>query len=283
MKNHKIQKLNNQKEIRIYNYLVDGFCPETKTVYKFSGCNFHYCRFNCHIVKKITSNSWLKSCYKYESIQKCEYLTKVEPYCSKIYKYLPTYHRKKKGILPTSKILRDVKSNKLFGAIEVDIEVKKSHQAHFKELTPFFCTCNVKMEEIGSYCEDNDIKVDHKRLLISGLKAKKILLATPLLRWYLANYCEVTRIYQVAEFQPATSFKSFIDTVTMHRICGDQNPDMTIIGDTYKMLSNSSYGSVLMDHTKHSNTRYLNNKIKITRIINSPTSKTLEKLGHDLF
>ena len=58
---------------------------------------------------------------------------------------------------------------------------------------------------------------------------------------------------------------------------------MAIIGDTYKLLSNSSYGSVLMDRTKHSNTRYMNNKIKITKIINSPTFKTLEKLGDDLF
>ena len=69
----------------------------------------------------------------------------------------------------------------------------------------------------------------------------------------------------------------------MHRICGDQNPDMAIIGDTYKLLSNSSYGSVLMDHTKHTNTRYMNNKIKITKIINSPTFKSLDNLGQDLF
>ena len=69
----------------------------------------------------------------------------------------------------------------------------------------------------------------------------------------------------------------------MHRICGDQNPDMDIIGDTYKLLSNSSYGSVLMDCTKHTNTRYMNNKIKITNIINSPTSKSLDNLGQDLF
>ena len=69
----------------------------------------------------------------------------------------------------------------------------------------------------------------------------------------------------------------------MHRIRGDQNPDMAIIGDTYKLLSNSSYGSVLMDRTKHSNTRYMNNKIKISKVINSPTFKTLEKLEDNLF
>ena len=107
------------------------------------------------------------------------------------------------------------------------------------------------MEDIGAhmqdYCMQNDINFSHKRLLISRLKAKKILLATPLLQWYLNNHCEIEKIYQLMEYQPLTSFKSFIDTVTMHRIRGDK----AIIGDTYKLLSNSSYGSILMDRSKH--------------------------------
>ena len=73
--------------------------------------------------------------------------------------------------------MRDVESNKLFGAVEVDIEVRQSHRAHYKEFPTFFCTCNDKMEEIGmhmlQYCKKNCIMFDHKRLLISGLKAKK--------------------------------------------------------------------------------------------------------------
>ena len=45
-----LHKLNNQKEIRVGSYLVDGFCVNTKTVYEFSGCYFHY--LDCSIVKK---------------------------------------------------------------------------------------------------------------------------------------------------------------------------------------------------------------------------------------
>ena len=119
------------------------------------------------------------------------------------------------------------------------------------------------MDVIGdymtNYCLENEIKFNHKILLISGLRARKILLATPLLRWYLSNNCEVT------EFQPKYSFRSFIDKVTQHRIEGDQNPDKAIIGDTSKLLSNSSYRSILMDRTQHSNVRYLTNKIKVNK------------------
>ena len=37
-------KLNNdQKEVRIGPYFVDGYCAETRTVYEFHGCWFHFC------------------------------------------------------------------------------------------------------------------------------------------------------------------------------------------------------------------------------------------------
>ena len=81
------------------------------------------------------------------------------------------------------------------------------------------------------------------------------------------------------EFQPKFSFKSFIDKVTQHSIEGDQNPDKAIIGDTYKLISNSSCGSILMDRTRHSNVKYLTNKLKVTKIINSSKFKSMEELG----
>ena len=134
-------------------------------------------------------------------------------------------------------------------------------------------------DHMTSYCLQNEIKFNHKRLLISGLRVRKILLATPLLRWYLSNNCEVTKIYQIIEFQPQYSFRSFIDKVTQHRIEGDQNPDKVIIGDTYKLLSNSSYGSILMDRTRHRNVRYFTNKIKVNNLVNSSEFKALEEMG----
>ena len=35
------------------------------------------------------------------------------------------------------------------------------------------------------YCSQNDIIFDYKRLLISDNQAERILMANPLLRWYL--------------------------------------------------------------------------------------------------
>ena len=102
-------------------------------------------------------------------------------------------------------------------------------------------------EHMTEYCTQNDVKFDYKKLLVSGTSASKILLSTPLLQWYLKYNCEITKIFQIIEYQPELSFGSFIETVTKHQLEGDQNPDKTIIGETYKLVSNSSYGSLLMD------------------------------------
>ena len=75
-------------------------------------------------------------------------------------------------------------------------------------------------EHMTEYCIQNDIKFDYKKLLISGTSGYK-LLSTPLLQWYLKNNCEITKIYQIIEYQPKLALKSFIETVTKYRLEGD--------------------------------------------------------------
>ena len=211
-----LHKLNNSKEIRIGNFLVDGYAPTTKTVYEFQGCYYHYCRDTCPIVKKIKSSHWLKKIkktqikdirkkdfiismgYKYVSIQQCDFNKAVKSLCTEYYDhYLPTYYTKNKGSLTENKIKSDIANGQLFGVVEVDISVKKEFKEFFSEFPPFFCTCQVSMSDIGEhmteYCSQNDIIFDYKKLLISGTSGSKMLLSTPLLQWYLKNNCEITK------------------------------------------------------------------------------------------
>ena len=92
------------------------------------------------------------------------------------------------------------------------------------------------------------------------------------------HYCDITKICQVIEFQPEKSFTSFIQTVTKNRILSDKHEDKSIIGDTYKLLSNSACGSVLNNKTKHCNIKYLDNKGKVVKMINSCNFKNLEAI-----
>ena len=183
MKEQKIKilhKLNNSKETRIGNYLVDGFCVRNNTVYEYNGCYYYHCSNSCYIAwlsklektkrKDIIRRNFLISKgFKVITIQECEFISQIKPKCNKIYdKYLPSYYQWNKGPLSFNKIIRDVKTGKLFGALEVDIGVIPQFLEKFQEFPPFFCTCNVKMDDIGlhmqEYCMQNDINFSHKRL-----------------------------------------------------------------------------------------------------------------------
>ena len=188
--------------------------------------------------------------------------------------YLPSYYQRNKSSLTTEKIIEDIKNGKLFGAVEMDMNVISNKSSEFDEFPPFFATCDVfPMNSIGEhmldFCKNNDITFEIRRLLISGKQVKKMLLATPLLQWYLSHYCEISKIYQIIEFQPKSSFTSFIDTVTKFQILGDKHPDKAIVWDTYKLLSNSSYDSILINKSKHCNINYMTNRNKIMIKVNS--------------
>ena len=88
-----------------------------------------------------------------------------------------------------------------------------------------------------SFAEENDLMPQPRRSLIGSLHGEKILLATPLLKWYLQHGLHVTKIYQVVEFTPKAVFKPFGDAVSDARRAGDRNPDCAIIGDTMKLVS----------------------------------------------
>ena len=58
---------------------------------------------------------------------------------------------------------------------------------------------------------------------------------------------------------------------------------MSILGACYKLISNSSYGSLLMDKTKHTNLTYSTNLEKVSSLINSFSFKDLEEYPNDIY
>ena len=84
MENEKIKmlhELNNQKEIRIGNYLLDGYCIQSKTVYEFHGCYFHYCIEKCPTAKKIKSHKWLDKIKKMQKKDLSEGIFDISRMC----------------------------------------------------------------------------------------------------------------------------------------------------------------------------------------------------------
>ena len=140
-----------------------------------------------------------------------------------------------------ARILSEVRYERLFGCVGVDICVPDHLKEKFSEMCPIFKNVEISRDDIGdfmkAYAEEHNIMAQPCRSLIGSMKGKKILLATPLLKWYLEHGLEVTKVHQVIEFTPEPCFKPFGDAVSDVRRAGDADPSKAIIADTMKLVS----------------------------------------------
>ena len=171
--------------------------------------------------------------YRVVEMWECEWrrMKKTNP---ELQRFIATEVRRtldKVKIMSAERILREVRNERLFGWVEVDL----------REMCPIFKNTNISREDIGefmkAYAEEHGIIAQPRRSLIGSMKGDKILLATPLLKWYLEHGLEVTKVHQVIEFTPEPCFKSFGDAVSDARRAGDADPNKAIIADTMKLLS----------------------------------------------
>ena len=62
------------------------------------------------------------------------------------------------------------------------------------------------------------------------MAADKIFLATNLLKWYIKQGLEVTRVYEVVEYRFEKCFEGFCDDISKARREGDRDPTKEILG-----------------------------------------------------
>ena len=209
--------------------------------------------------------------YEYIEMWECDYRKKRASINNiNQYSLLPLFYRSHPHELTFGQIINAIRTDALFGMVEVDIHVPEkwtpffkdelSPYEYYREMSPLFCTSKIKYDDIGehmkTFAERNNISFKHKRLLVGGLKARKILLATPLLKWYINHGLEISRIYQIVEFTPKPCFKSFEEEVTTARRLGDVEKSKVVIGSTMKLIGNSAYGSMILCKEKHCDISY---------------------------
>ena len=110
-----------------------------------------------------------------------------------------------------------------------------------------------------------------------------MLIATPLLKWYLMKGFKVSRVYQAVEYKPVRCFKGFEKEVSAARRAGDLDPDKSIMADTMKLLGNSAYGYMILDKTRHRRVLYVKGASKAKLKVNEPSFVSLTELGTDRF
>ena len=110
------------------------------------------------------------------------------------------------------------------------------------------------------YGEEHNIMATPRRMLVGSYRGDKILLGTPLLRWYMDHGLEVTHVYQVVEYDPVPCFRRFGDAVSTARREGDVRSHKAIIADTMKLLGNSGYGKTITNVDRHRDVNYCTEK-----------------------
>ena len=133
------------------------------------------------------------------------------------------------------------------------------------------------------HCIDHHAPTTVRRLLVGGMKARQILLSTPLLQWYLNHGLVVTRLYEVVEFSPVRCFKNFVDQGIEGRRQSDNDPDLGLLGDTFKILLNSAFGSSMLNKERFSDTQYIQGHSKVKIEINKPEFRKANLLGDDVY
>jgi len=102
--------------------------------------------------------------------------------------------------------------------MEVDIRVPEHLKEKFSERCPIFKNTEISRDDTGefmkTYAEEYNIMAQPCGSLIGSIKAEKVLLVTPLLKWYLEHGLVVMKVHQVIEFTPEPCFKPFGDAVS---------------------------------------------------------------------
>ena len=237
---------------------VDGFNVQTQTVYHFHGCYWHGhdCGLNrgkefnekrnmSELLEETRANTeYIKEQgYRVVEMWECQWRD-MKKTNRELQRFIATEVRRSLDqvkIMSPERILSEVRHERLFGCVEEDIRVPGHLKEKFSEMCPIFKNTEISRDDIGdfmkAYTEEHNIMAQPRRSLIGSMKGEKILLATPLLKWYLEHGLEVTKVHQLIEFTPEPCFKPFRDAVSDARRAGDADPRKAIIADNMKLVS----------------------------------------------
>ena len=228
---HILHAHNHISKVRIGPYLVDSYDPITRTVYEFNGCYFHgYSDGKIdqdELGKERKMHTETKEkylCYKsynmriiwehaFRSQEKSD--AKLKQF---IWQQQLPFYRKHHWTTKESTILDAMLEDTFFGFLEVHIHVPDHLHTYFEEIPPLFCNTEVKFEEMGAfmqqYVREHRLSDKPCRLLPSGMRADKILLSSPYLKWLLRKGLIVTKLHQVIEYTPQRCFRKFVQEVS---------------------------------------------------------------------
>ena len=111
------------------------------------------------------------------------------------------------------------------------------------------------------------------------MKAKNILLYTPLIEYNLQHGVKLTAVHQLIEYEPGMPFSWFPDTVANARHEADKEPLQKQLSDVAKVKGNSFYGKMVEDLGRQKCTTFTSEERSVDKALRSPVFDNLEEIG----
>ena len=175
-------------------------------------------------------------------------------------------------------------STSWFGFAEVDIEVPRYLWEKFEEFPLIFINQSVGEEGIPQHMKDYLAQsgrnaMPNQKKLLGVLKAKKVLLYMPLLKWYIEQGLKVTALYLTIDYMPRSVFYWFVHEVANMRRKGDAEVDKAFLAEIYKLLGNSAYGKFIEGVERQTKVLCTKDEYEVDQCMRSAYFKVLEEIG----
>ena len=182
------------------------------------------------------------------------------------------------------KLIGRMYSKRWFGFAEVDIEVPRDLWEEFEKFPPIFINQSVGEEGIPQHMKDYLAKsgrtaTPNQKKLLGVLKAKKVLLYTPLLKWYIEHGVEIKAVHRTIDYVPKKIFYWFVQEVANMRTKGDAEAEKALLAEIYKLLGNSAYGKFIEAVERQTRVLYTKDEDEVDKHLRSAYFEDLEEIG----
>ena len=173
-------------------------------------------------------------------------------------------------------------NDQYFGFFLVDIRVPDHLREKFSEFPPIFIVTQVPDEQIAPAMRayrDRTGRAKGARKLVSVLEAKKVVLYSPLIKWYLQKGLIIDQFYEAAIYNPGRPFSWFPEVVAQKRREADENPKLSQVGETYKLLANSAYGKMIENLERQDRVELTMDVRRVQKLVLDPFFRDAEEVG----
>ena len=173
-------------------------------------------------------------------------------------------------------------NDQFFGFFLVDIRVPDHLREKFSEFPPIFIVTQVPDEQIAPAMRayrDRTGRAKGARKLVSVLEAKKVVLYFPLIKWYLQKGLIIDQFYEAAIYNPGRPFSWFPEMVAQKRREADENPKLSQVGETYKLLANSAYGKMIENLERQDRVELTADVRHVQKLVLDPFFRDAEEVG----